>query len=156
MVERSRSHELFSGDFLLTRELMDWFAVQYVADADPTDPRLSVLRTEDLGGARPAYVATAGFDPLRDEGEAYAEALRAAGGAPVVSRRFPGLVHGFCNAIGPGRVSHEALTEVAGATCAPSHGLPTGHLPRALNRPCPRARVKRRCARPRVGSLGSS
>jgi acetyl esterase len=118
MVERSRSHEFFSGGFLLTRELMDWFAAQYVADADPTDPRLSVLRAEDLGGAPPAYVATAGFDPLRDEGEAYAEALRAAGVAPVVSRRFPALVHGFCNAIGPGRVSREALTEVAGATRA--------------------------------------
>jgi acetyl esterase len=156
MVERSRSHELFSGGFLLTRELMDWFAAQYVADADPMDPRLSVLRAEDLGGAPPAYVATAGFDPLRDEGEAYAEALRAAGVAPVVRRRFPGLVHGFCNAIGPGKVSREALTEVAGATRAPSHGLPTGHLPRALNRPCPRARVKRRCARPRGRSLGSS
>jgi acetyl esterase len=49
VIERSCSHELFDGGFLLTPELMDWFAAQYVADADPADPRLSVLRAEGLG-----------------------------------------------------------------------------------------------------------
>jgi acetyl esterase len=116
MAGRSRSHELFGGGFLLTRELMDWFAAQYVAGADPTDSRLSVLRAKDLGSVAPAFVVTAGFDPLRDEGEAYAEALRAAGVAPVTLRRFTGLVHGFCNTIGVSRVSREAMIEVAGAT----------------------------------------
>lgn len=57
-------------------------------------------------------VVGAGFDPLRNEGEGYAEALRAAD-VPVVLRRFPGLVHGFCNAIGASRTSREALIEVA-------------------------------------------
>ena len=118
MVERSRSHELFGGGFLITRELMDWFAARYVADADPKDPRLSVLRAEDLGGVAPAFVVTAGFDPLRDEGEAYAEVLRASGVAPVALRRFSGLVHGFCSAVGISRASREALVEVAGATRA--------------------------------------
>jgi acetyl esterase len=118
MVERSRSHELFGGGFLLTRELMDWFAAQYVADSDPMDPRLSVLHAKDLGSAPPAFVVTAGFDPLRDEGEAYTGALRAAGVTPVIHRRFPGLLHGFCNIIGTSRASREALIEVAGTTRA--------------------------------------
>ena len=86
------------------------------AGADPTDPRLSVLHAAGLGDVAPAFVVTAGFDPLRDEGEAYAEALREAGAPHVVLRRFPGLVHGFCNAIGTSRVSREALVEAAGTT----------------------------------------
>ena len=117
MVEPTRSHELFGGGFLLTRELLEWFAAQYVAGADPSDPRLSVLRADDLGGVAPALVVTAGFDPLRDEGEAYADKLHAAG-VPVVLRRFPGLIHSFFNAVGTSRVSREAVIEIAGATRA--------------------------------------
>ena len=117
MVEPTRSHELFGGGFLLTRELLEWFAAQYIAGSDPYDPRLSVLRADHLGGAAPALVVTAGFDPLRDEGEAYAEKLRAAG-VPVVLRRFPGLVHSFLNAVGTSRVSRDAAIEIGGATRA--------------------------------------
>jgi acetyl esterase len=62
-------------------------------------------------------VVTAGFDPLRDEGEAYAEALRAAG-VPVLARRFRGLFHGFINATGASPSSRDALVEVAGMTRA--------------------------------------
>ncbi len=110
----TRSRELFRGGFLLTRELLDWFTEQYVAGADPADHRLSILRANDLDGVAPALVVSAGFDPLRDEGEAYAAALRASG-VPVAHRRFPGLIHGFCNAIGTNKASREALIEVAGA-----------------------------------------
>lgn len=117
MVKPTRSHELFGGGFLLTRELLEWFAAQYTAGADPSDPRLSVLLAEDLGEVAPALVITAGFDPLRDEGEAYAERLRAAG-VPVVLRRFPGLIHSFLNAVGTSRVSRDAVIELAGATRA--------------------------------------
>ena len=117
MVNSARSHQLFGGGFLLTRELMEWFAVQYVSEADPLDPRLSVLYDDNLGGAAPALVVTAGFDPLRDDGEAYAHKLRE-GGVPVVLRRFPGLIHGFFNAVGTSRVSREAVIEIAGATRA--------------------------------------
>jgi len=75
------------------------------------------LLPDDLAGLAPAIVVTAGFDPLRDEGEDYAAALRAAG-TPVMLRRFPGLIHGFINAAGISRVSRDALIEIAGATRA--------------------------------------
>jgi acetyl esterase len=58
---------------------------------------------------------TAGLDPLRDEGEDYAHALRAAGTA-VVLRRFPGFIHGFISAAGISRACRDAVIEIAGAT----------------------------------------
>ena len=114
VAERTRSHELFGEGFLLTRKQLDWFEATYVAGADRADPRLSVLRAGGLGAVAPAVVVTAGFDPLRDEGEAYAAALRAAG-VPVVHRRFAGLIHGFFNAVGTSHTSRDAVIEMAGA-----------------------------------------
>ncbi len=81
---------------------MRWFARNYVGmdETDPRagelahDPRLSPLHAESLDGLAPAVIATAEFDPLRDEGDAYADALRAAG-VTVRHRRFDGLIHGF-------------------------------------------------------------
>jgi acetyl esterase len=116
-VERSRSHELFDEGFLLIREDMDWFSENYVAGADPADPRLSILRAGGLERLAPALVVTAGFDPLRDEGEAYADRLREAG-VPVLGRRFPGLIHGFLNMTGVSRTSRDALVEIGGAARA--------------------------------------
>jgi len=112
-----RSQDLFGEGFFLTQAEMDWFYANYAAAADPTDPRLSPLLADDLSGLAPALVVTAGFDPLRDEGEAYAQALREAGNV-VVLRRFTGLIHGFLNATGVSRVSRDAVVEVAGATRA--------------------------------------
>ncbi|MGB3683751.1 MAG: alpha/beta hydrolase [Rubrobacteraceae bacterium] len=113
----TRSREMFGEGFLLNRELLEWFTAQYTVGADPSDPRLSILQAGSFEGVAPAFIVTAGFDPLRDEGEAYAEALRAAG-VPVAVRRFPGLVHGFCNIIGTSPASRDALIEVSGATRA--------------------------------------
>jgi acetyl esterase len=114
-----RSRELFGEGFFLTREHMDWFDAHYLGagQAHRSDPRASPLLADDLTGLAPAFVVTAAFDPLRDEGEAYAEALRAAG-TPATWRRFPGLIHGFLSAVGISRTCREALLEIAGATRA--------------------------------------
>jgi acetyl esterase len=89
------SYEENGVGYLLTADTMDWFIGNYLGGAtDPKDPRVSPLFTDDLHGVAPAVVITAEFDPLRDEGEAYADRLRDAG-VPVVVRRYDGQVHGF-------------------------------------------------------------
>ena len=81
---------------------------------DRNDPRVAVLQAENLAGLPPAYVATAGFDPLRDEGEAFAQRLREAG-VPVALRRHPGLVHSFVNFTAICPSSRAAVLEACGA-----------------------------------------
>jgi acetyl esterase len=110
---QTRSLELFGSGFYLTRGFMDLANASYLPDeGDRKDPRASPLYAEIPDGLAPAYVATAGFDPLRDEGEAYARMLCEAG-VPVEMHRFPDLVHGFFNALGPGRRSRAAVAEIA-------------------------------------------
>ncbi|MFD7658574.1 alpha/beta hydrolase [Actinosynnema sp. NPDC059797] len=112
---RRRSRDLFGRGFFLTDEKMDWFLDHYAPSREShTDPRLSVLLAEDLSGLPPTYLATAGFDPLRDEGEAFAAKL-AEQGVPVVLRRHPGLFHGFANILGVGGVFREAVAEAVGS-----------------------------------------
>jgi acetyl esterase len=112
---KRESYRLFGEGFYLTDAELDWYRHHYVTEeADVLDPRCSPLLADDLSGVAPAYVATAGFDPLRDEGEQYADRLRAAG-VPVALRRHNDLIHAFVNAIGIGRVGREALLEAAGA-----------------------------------------
>lgn len=114
---RRRSRELFGEGFLLTSDEMDWFETNYLGAArtHAADPRASPLLAEDLSGLAPAFVVTAAFDPLRDEGEEYAEALRAAG-TPATVRRFPGFIHAFIAAAGVSRNARDAMIEIAGTT----------------------------------------
>ena len=122
---RRRSRELFGDGFLLTNSEMDWFETNYLGPerTHARDPRASPLLAEDLSGLAPAYVVTAAFDPLRDEGEEYAEALRAAG-TPVAMRRFPGFIHAFIAGAGVSRNARDATVEIAGATRAMFRGGP--------------------------------
>jgi acetyl esterase len=81
--------------YFLEKEGMDWFTRLYAPNKDHrNDPRLSPLRCPDLSGLPPAYLITAGFDPLRDEGKAYADRLKRAG-VSVVYECFEGMIHGF-------------------------------------------------------------
>ena len=121
------SYETFAEGFFLTRAEMDWFRDHYLpAAADRADPRASPILADHLSGTPPAHITTAGFDPLRDEGEAYAERLREAG-VRVTLRREPDLVHGFINAVGLGGRSRQACETIAaaireGLTVGPDHG----------------------------------
>lgn len=85
----------FASGFFLTRERMNWFIDLYVPDkAARSTAKVSPLLASNHQNLPPAIVVTAQFDPLRDEGEEYAEALRKAG-VPAQVRRYDGMIHGF-------------------------------------------------------------
>ena len=85
----------FAEGFFLETPTLKWFYNHYLpADADRNDPRVSPLAAKDFSGLPPAYIMLAGFDPLHDEGLAYAEKLRVAG-VPVTVADYPDMVHDF-------------------------------------------------------------
>jgi acetyl esterase len=93
--EETVSFTEFAEGYLLERNALLWFYEHYLpSDADRNDPRVSPLKASDVSGLPPAYVMLAGFDPLHDEGLAYAEKLRAAGVSVTVAD-YPDMVHDF-------------------------------------------------------------
>jgi acetyl esterase/lipase len=114
VASETQSMTTFGDAYPLSRDTMNWFMAHYMSpDADPADPRLSPIRTEDLSGLAPAIVATAGFDPLVDQGECYAKRLRDAG-VPVVYRCYDSLAHGFTAFTGAVPTADTACREIAG------------------------------------------
>jgi acetyl esterase len=108
------SQKLFARGYFISRADCETFFRHYTEapGTDGADPRVSPLLAPDMRGLAPALVVTAGFDLLRDEGDAYARRLEEAGSA-VVWRRFPSLAHGFVNLTGVCPAARDALAEVA-------------------------------------------
>ena len=110
------SHRLFPSGFLLESERIDWFLDNYlVAGADRSAPAVSPLFEARFDGLSPAVIVTAGFDPLRDEGRAYADKLEAAG-TKTIYRCERSLIHGFFNVSGVVDAARQANFWIADRT----------------------------------------
>jgi acetyl esterase len=112
----TRSQTLFAEGFFLTKRDLDFCRDKFLtgSQVDAVDPRVSPLLADDFSGLPPALVLTAGFDPLRDEGRQYADALHGAG-VTVDFREFGSLVHGFANFFPQGGGSATATAEAISA-----------------------------------------
>jgi acetyl esterase len=113
---KTRSRTLFSDGFFLSKQDRDWFNSMYLDGTDiaADDARVSPLQAKDLSGLAPALVLTAGFDPLRDEGNDYAAALNQAG-ITVDHRQFDSLTHGFASIAPFGGGSADAVAATISA-----------------------------------------
>ena len=108
------SYQEFAEGYGLSRADMEWYGRHYVqTEADAADPRASVVRA-DLHDLPPAFVITAECDPLRDDGEAYAEKLRKLGIAARY-KRYPGMFHGFMSFPGVLPEAAEAFDDAGAA-----------------------------------------
>jgi acetyl esterase len=107
------SYRTAGEGYVLTTRHMEWYLDLYLpAGVDRRHPDVSPLFAPSLAGLPPALVLTAECDPLRDEGEAYAERLRAEG-VPVVLKRYSGAIHGFFAMSGITEMARDAVSEVA-------------------------------------------
>jgi acetyl esterase/lipase len=109
------SRRAFAQGYFLSQATIDWMIGHYCPPGtDLRDPRLSPLRAEDFSGLPPAHIHTAEFDPLRDEGEAYADQLRRAG---VATRHtcHAGMIHHFYGMAGAIPAARIALNDAAAA-----------------------------------------
>jgi acetyl esterase len=130
-----------NGDgYLLTKDMMEWFWSHYLSKkSDGKNHLASPLRAKNLAGLPPALVITAEFDPLRDEGEAYAERLRDAG-VPVEVQRFDGQIHGF---FGLGSIFPAANDAVDLAVANVKAALHEGGAARRPGGPAPGGSIER-------------
>ena len=110
------SRETYAEGYFLTKESMDWFEGHYLPPGtDLSDERVSPLLHEPPSGLAPAYVVTAGFDPLLDEGKAYAALLEKAG-VETAYDEYPNQIHGFVSFTAFSTVAEEAIEKMAKAT----------------------------------------
>ena len=116
--QRLPSRTMLGKCFGHTDAEIEWYTEQYLPPGtDRTDPRVSIASADDLTGLPPTYLATGGFDPLRDEGELLANRLAAAG-VSVTLRRESDLTHGFASLLGISGRCREAVAQGAGALAA--------------------------------------
>lgn len=109
----TESHKLFDKGFYLTAKAMDNFTVDYLNDiSEAQDPRTSPLLEEDLSFFPPCFILTAGFDPLRDEGEAFAEKLKTQG-VDVTLKRYANALHAFFGIKSFGQKGIDAVNDIA-------------------------------------------
>jgi acetyl esterase/lipase len=122
LVSETPSMHDFADAWPLTAETVEFFVKQYLPDgADPSDPRISPGRAQDLRGVAPALIFAAGFDMLLDQGAAYAERLREAG-VKVSYARFDALPHGFVAFPSAAPAAEAALRQIARETAAALKG----------------------------------
>ena len=98
--------------YFLTLEDLEWFARNYAPDDKYREPDVSPLFAERISGLPPALIVTAGFDPLRDQGEAYAQRLRE-GGVRAASLHYPGMTHAFLQLDQVVPAAHDAVQKTA-------------------------------------------
>jgi acetyl esterase len=121
-LDRKSYHEYDGTEFIVNRRDMAWYWNHYTPDpATRANPYASPLRAPDLSGLPPAYVVTAEHDPLRDEGFAYADRLRAAG-VPVEHRHYASQIHGFFTFVNLIDDADKAVSEAGGAIRAAVKG----------------------------------
>lgn len=106
------SIDTYAQGYFLTKPLMQWFVDHYKSSNDDiTNPLMSPLLTEDLSNLPPAYVFTAAYDPLKDEGAAYAQKLETAGNR-IEFKEYPNVIHGFINMPKISKESLEAYEDI--------------------------------------------
>jgi acetyl esterase len=113
----AESYRENADDPFLSADEMIWYWAQYGDGKAPDDPRAALSMATDLSGLPPTYLLTAGFDPLRDEGRAFGEALRRAG-VPVQGSEYEDMPHGFLLFAGRLSRAQEGLSEIADAIAA--------------------------------------
>ena len=113
----TESYQENADDPFLSKDEMIWYWAQYGDGKAPDDPRAALSMATDLRGLPPTYLLTAGFDPLRDEGRAFGDALRRAG-VPVQGSEYQDMPHGFLLFAGRLSRAQEGLSEIADAIVA--------------------------------------